>query len=76
VVATGLAPLGSGEATVAMSFLDVGALAGYLMAVPWVLPEFSVERYRPRLERLHSKIVDRGPIRIPRYAFWLEARKG
>ncbi len=75
VVAAGLDPLGGGEATSAMNFHDVGALAWYLMAAPWVLPGFSVERYRPRLEQLHSKIADHGPIRIPRYAFWLEARK-
>jgi SAM-dependent methyltransferase len=75
VAAAGLSPLGGGEATFAMHFQDVGALAWYLTAVPWVLPGFSIERYRPRLEQLHSKIADGGPIRIPRYAFWLEAGK-
>jgi hypothetical protein len=76
VAAAGLAPVGGGEAAFAMSFSDVGALAWYLRAVPWVLPGFSVERYLPQLEHLESRILDNGPIRIPRYAFWLEAKKG
>ncbi len=75
IIAAGLTLLGGAEATFAMTFHDVGALAWYLRAVPWVLPGFSVKRHRARLEQLHSKIVDKGPLRIPRYAFWLEARK-
>jgi len=75
LVAAGLKPLRSGEANFSMSFRDVGALAWYLTAIPWVLPGFSVVRYRSRLERLHSLTMERGPIRIPRYAFWLEGRK-
>jgi len=76
LVAAGLHPFGSGEADFSMSFSDVGALAWYLTAVPWTFPGFSVERQRRRLERLHSRVLDQGPIRVPRYAFWLEAGKG
>jgi hypothetical protein len=71
----GLKPFGGGEAHFAMSFRDVGALVWYLQAVPWALPGFSVERYHARLERLHSRTKDRGPMRVPRYAFWVEVRK-
>ncbi len=75
VVAAGLVPLAGGEAVFAMSFRDVGALAWYLTAVPWAVPEFSVERHRKQLEKLHTRTVGKGPIRVSRYAFWLEAQK-
>jgi len=75
LVKAGLRPLEGGEADFSMSFRDVGALVWYLTAIPWVVPGFSVDRCRARLERLHAWTVDRGPIRVPRHAFWLEARK-
>jgi SAM-dependent methyltransferase len=74
-VEAGLKPLEGGEARFSMSFRDVGALAWYLTAVPWAVPEFQIERHRKQLEELHERIVARGPIRVPRYGFWLEAQK-
>jgi SAM-dependent methyltransferase len=73
--AAGLNILAGGEANASMSFSDVGALAWYLMAVPWAVPEFSIERHRKQLEQLHARTLELGPIRVPRYAFWLEAQK-
>ncbi len=75
LMAVGLAPLAGGEADFAMSFRDVGALAWYLAAVPWAVPGFSMKSQRGALERLHRRIAEEGPIRVPRHAFWLEAQK-
>jgi hypothetical protein len=75
VTRAGLKVLDSAEANFTMRFRDVGALVWYLRAVPWVVPEFSVDRSRERLKELHARTVTEGPIQIPRSAFWLEAEK-
>jgi len=75
VARAGLEVLESGEADFEMRFRDVGALVWYLRAVPWTVPDFSVDRCRKRLEDLHTRVLRNGPIRIPRYAFWFEAEK-
>ena len=54
-----------------LSFADVGALAWYLKHVPWVMPEFSIDRHRKRLEELHGT----GAMTVPQPIFWLAARK-
>jgi SAM-dependent methyltransferase len=72
----GLKVTRSEEAYYEMSFMDVGALVWYLRMIPWAAPGFSVRGQRERLRRLHLKMEKEGPIRIPRYGFWLEALKG
>ncbi len=37
-------------------FYDVGAIAYYLKAIPWIVQGFTVEKYRDRLWRLHNRI--------------------
>jgi hypothetical protein len=69
VEAAGLRVLGAGESEQRTVFADVGAFAWYLRAVPWIVPGFSVEAYRDRLERLHGG----APIVVRQFAFWLEA---
>ncbi|HEY7438508.1 MAG TPA: class I SAM-dependent methyltransferase [Acidimicrobiia bacterium] len=51
-------------------FADIGALAWYLTNVPWAVSDFSVERHREALLRLHGG----GPIRVVSERFWLRAR--
>lgn len=75
VVRAGLRVTKSAEAEFEMAFHDIGALVWYLRMVPWAVPRFSTELQRPRLEDLHSRMSREGPLRIPRYGFWLEARK-
>jgi SAM-dependent methyltransferase len=71
----GLGVTASGEADFEMTFGDVGALVWYLRAVPWALPDFSVERHRDRLVELHDRMRRDGPLHIARHGFWLEATK-
>jgi SAM-dependent methyltransferase len=49
-------------------FADIGALAWYLTNVPWGVSDFSIERHREVLLRLHG-----GPIRIASERFWIRA---
>ncbi|MFX0075940.1 MAG: class I SAM-dependent methyltransferase [Candidatus Hermodarchaeota archaeon] len=39
---------------------DVGAIVYYFKAIPWELPDFSVEKYHHKLEKIHDHIVKNG----------------
>ncbi len=68
---SGLEVVASGEGDGLTTFADIGALAWYLIHVPWVLPGFTIAGYRTQLERLHGQ----GAITVRQPKFWLEARK-
>jgi SAM-dependent methyltransferase len=50
-------------------FADIGALAWYLINVPWGVRGFSIERHGDALLRLHGR-----PLRVPSERFWIRAR--
>lgn len=53
---------------------DVGALVWYLRAVPWEIPDFTVERYLDRLQELHQRCAT-GPLSFSEERFIVQARK-
>jgi SAM-dependent methyltransferase len=75
VEAAGLRVVGSAEGEQKTTFADVGALAWYLKAVPWTVPEFSAAEHRARLADLHARIERDGPVSVRFPAFYLEATK-
>jgi SAM-dependent methyltransferase len=56
-------------------FFDVGAVVWFLRKVIWIVPGFTVERYRDRLRALHERIQDEGPFTATTTRFLIEARK-
>jgi SAM-dependent methyltransferase len=56
-------------------FHDVGAVAYYLKAVPWQIPNFSIAAHRERLQAIHRIIQEKGPLVIQGHRFYLEANK-
>lgn len=58
-----------------ISFLDVGALVYYLKAIPWEVPDFSVERFTPELLGLQRRLDDTGALRFDEGRFVIRARK-
>jgi len=42
-------------------FRDVGAVVWFLRMVVWLVPDFTVDRYRRQLEELHARIAAGGP---------------
>jgi hypothetical protein len=58
-----------------MEFHDVGAMVYYLRKVIWMVPDFSVEKYRDRLRELHEQIRAEGPFVSTVRRFLIEARK-
>jgi SAM-dependent methyltransferase len=65
----------AGEAFPETVFADVGAVAYYLKAIPWQVPGFTIEGYRPQLAALHRHIEEHGDLRIPGHFFYLVARR-
>jgi SAM-dependent methyltransferase len=58
-----------------MRFFDVGAVVYYLRKVIWMVPDFSVEKYRDRLLSMHEYIEHEGYFASPVSRFLIEARK-
>jgi SAM-dependent methyltransferase len=73
--AAGLRVVESAEDEEVTSFTDVGALAWYLRAIPWVVEGFAINTHRSQLEQLHERIHATGPITVRQPAFWLKANK-
>jgi SAM-dependent methyltransferase len=55
---------------------DVGALVYYLRAVPWDVPDFSVERSTAPLLELHRRLTSEGELGFRIGRFVIQARKG
>ncbi|MFE9253146.1 class I SAM-dependent methyltransferase [Streptomyces sp. NPDC007088] len=58
-----------------MEFSDVGAVVYFLRKVVWMVPGFTVERYRSRLRDMHELIEREGPFVAYSARFLIEARK-
>ncbi|WP_040422432.1 class I SAM-dependent methyltransferase [Actinopolymorpha alba] len=61
--------------TLPMSFNDIGAVVHFLRKVIWIVPDFTVDRYRQPLRDLHEQIQREGPFRAYSRRFLIEARK-
>ncbi|TQF14392.1 class I SAM-dependent methyltransferase [Myxococcus llanfairpwllgwyngyllgogerychwyrndrobwllllantysiliogogogochensis] len=56
-------------------FFDIGAVIYFLRKVIWMVPDFTVERYRPQLRALHERIQRDGPFVARTTRFLIEAHK-
>jgi SAM-dependent methyltransferase len=54
---------------------DIGAVVYYLKAIPWQIPDFRVEAYRPQLRTLHNLIQEKGELNIRSHRFYIEAQR-
>jgi SAM-dependent methyltransferase len=68
--AAGLQVLDRAEGLQLVTFADVGALAWYLKAIPWTLPDFTPALFESELHRLHES---KDSLEARLYAFWLDA---
>ncbi len=73
--AAGLAIVDLREARLRTVFHDVGAVIYFLRKVIWTVPDFSVDRYRDRLEDLHRQMTTHGPFVTHSQRFLIEASK-
>jgi SAM-dependent methyltransferase len=58
-----------------LELFDVGAMVWFLRKVVWTVPDFTVERYRPRLRDLHEQIEREGVFRSTMSRTLFEVRK-
>jgi SAM-dependent methyltransferase len=73
--AAGLAVLDLRTAALEMRFYDVAAVIVFLRKVIWIVPGFTVDRYRPQLAGLHRRIQADGSFTAHSQRFLIEARK-
>ncbi|RLL48338.1 class I SAM-dependent methyltransferase [Oceanobacillus piezotolerans] len=55
-------------------FYDVGALVYYLKAIPWQIPDFSIQKYEEKLYEIHQHIQSRGFFDVKQHRFIIEAK--
>jgi len=58
-----------------MQFNDIGALVYYLSHVPWIVPDFKVEKYQQVLLKLEQQLKDKGALVYTQKRFLLEVEK-
>ena len=59
--AAGLEVVGLRAERLRMEFHDIAAVVHFLRKVIWMVPDFTVEAYEPRLRSLHEQIETNGP---------------
>lgn len=75
LTAAGFGIVASDDGDETVSFADVGALAWYLMNLPWVMPAFDLDAALPALARLHARIANDGPLVARQSLFRILARR-
>ncbi|MDX6565575.1 MAG: hypothetical protein QOE10_1237 [Gaiellales bacterium] len=73
--AAGLEVVDLQHASLRMEFHDIAAVVVFLRKVIWIVPGFTVDRYRARLEHLHRQIEATGTFVAHSTRFLIEARK-
>jgi endonuclease/exonuclease/phosphatase (EEP) superfamily protein YafD/SAM-dependent methyltransferase len=73
--AAGLEIVDLRTAALRMEFYDVAAVVVFLRKVIWIVPGFTVDRYRPQLAGLHERIQAGGPFIAQAQRFLIEARR-
>ena len=57
------------------SFLDIGTVIYTFKAIPWLLDDFTVEKYRDRLLAMHQHIQEHGCFTVRDQRFFVDARR-
>ncbi len=58
-----------------IEFHDIAAVVHFLRKVVWMVPDFTVEAYEPRLRALHEQLTGQGPFVAHSTRHLFEARK-
>ncbi|MED1410770.1 MULTISPECIES: class I SAM-dependent methyltransferase [Bacillus] len=54
-------------------YYDIGAVVYYLKAIPWQIPDFTIERYNEELYRIHEMILQKGYFDVKQHRFIIKA---
>ena len=72
---SGFAILHAEEKFLDSIFDDIGVVVFYLKIISWQIPDFSLEKYRERLQALHEFIEEQGSLVSKAHRFLIEAQK-
>lgn len=75
VAAAGLELVDLRHEEIKEEFFDIGAVVYFLRKLSWVVPDFSVAKYRDRLRELHEQIRAEGSFITHSSRLLIEARK-
>ncbi len=56
-------------------FYDIGAIIYYLKAIPWQIPDFSVEKYHKQIIKAHNLIQEKHYLDVTLHRFLIVAKK-
>jgi SAM-dependent methyltransferase len=56
-------------------FADIGAVVFYLRIIPWQIADFNVDKYRPKLLKIHQDILLNGSLSVPEHRILIDAGK-
>ncbi len=76
LIPTGLEIIKSKEDITKTRFYDIGAIIYYLQAIPWQVPDFSIEKYEEELFTMHEFLDTQGFMDVTCHRFFLIAKKG
>ena len=63
------------EESMPVAFFDIGAVVYFLRKVIWTVPDFSTDKYREPLKRMHIQIEEDGSFISQSRRYLIEARK-
>ena len=63
------------EDLVKTRFHDIGAIVYYLKAIPWQVPDFTIEKYFDKLLKIHNMIEKLGYVDFTCHRFFIMANK-
>ncbi|MBN8207644.1 methyltransferase domain-containing protein [Bacillus sp. NTK071] len=72
---SGFKVLESSEAFPVQRFYDIAALAYYLKAIPWQIPDFSIKEYLNELYNVHCIIKENGYFDVNQHRFLIKAEQ-
>jgi len=75
IASGGLEIVDAREAFSAKTFLDIGAILYYVLAIPWAFVGFSLETHRDTLREIHERTVRDGGFTVHEHRLLFEARK-
>jgi SAM-dependent methyltransferase len=58
-----------------LTFHDIAGVVFYLKAISWQVADFTVEKYRPKLQRIHEEIQKNGGYTVLEHRILIEAKK-
>jgi hypothetical protein len=71
----GLHVIFTNEAFPKWIFFNIAGVVYYLRAVPWQIPNFSIEKNLDKLYRIHQRVLEEGRLTVREHRFLIKAKR-